>query len=880
MRWLRQLWVRRRMYDDLAEEMQQHLEEKIENLVGSGMARKEAEQQARREFGNALALEEQSREEWQWPTVESIGADVKFSLRQLRKSPGFTAVAILTLALGIGASTAVFSLFDAVVLRPLPYAEPDRLLLVSETVPKLGADEIGVSAQEAIDYTSRSQSFAETGVFEKEGFNLTGAERPLRINAAAVSPSVFSVLRVAPSLGRIFTADEARAGAPHVAVISASLWRNLYHSDPHIVGRPVKLDEAPYTIIGVMPSSFQFPFDGDPLSERADLWVPLVFSPVVLDPSNRVMEFGVGVIARLKPGVSTEQGRAGFTQIAQAFQAEHPDVYANNLHVEAHVYPFAGYSVRKTRPVVILLVGAVICVLLIACSNVANLLLARANHRGREMAIRSALGARRARLLRQCLIEALVLSLAGAVPGLLLAGAILAGLRTWGPSNISRLHDAAVNPLALLFALGLSVVTAVLFGFIPAWKLSHSSPQATLKDTQQPGASRGMQRLQDAVVVAEVALAVVLLIGGGLLVRSFVQLMNTPSGFDVRGVTVVRTLFDRARYADSTQRRSVQKEALARLAQLPGVSKVAAASHLPLADERQIGFLLEHAAADDFHWAANSLVSSGYFSAMGIPLLRGRDFNEQDTSTSIPVAVVSESFVREFLRGIDPIGQRFQWGPRGLFTIVGVAGDVRTAALDADPPPMIYLAMFQVESGPSGRTAFLLRTSNGQAVPFEEVQNVVWSLDRDLPLYNITSLEGIVGESLAQRKFTILLLSGFALVAVTLSMIGLFGVLSYLVGRREREIGVRMALGANRGTILTMVLRRGLGMAAVGCGIGLILSFAATNLLRASLYQVNRFDPITLVCVPLLALLVAAAAVLIPARRAAAIEPMQALRAE
>jgi predicted permease len=386
--------------------------------------------------------------------------------------------------------------------------------------------------------------------------------------------------------------------------------------------------------------------------------------------------------------------------------------------------------------------------------------------------------------------------------------------------------------------------------------------------------------LQDAVVVAEVALAVVLLIGGSLLIRSFVALVNTPSGFDARGVTIVRTLFDRTRYTDMAHRRSVQKEALARLAQLPGVAKVAAASHLPLADERQIGFHLEYAAADDFHWAANSLVSPNYFSAMGISLLQGRDFNEQDNMKSAPVAIVSQAFAHEFLRGVDPIGQRFEWGPRGAITIVGVAGDVHTAALDADPPPMIYLPMFQVESGQSGRTAFLLRNRSGEAVPFAEVQNVVWSLDRDLPLYNVTSLQEIVSESLSQRRFTVLLLGSFALVAVTLAMIGLFGVLSYLVGRRQREIGVRMALGADGSMILAMVLRRGLRMAAIGCAIGLSLSIARGNLLRASLYQVNRFDPITLTAVPLLALLVAAVAVLVPAKRAASIDPMQALRAE
>jgi predicted permease len=880
MRWLHQLVSRGKMYDDLAEEMLQHLEEKIEVLVASGMARQEAEYQARREFGNVLAIEEQGREVWQWPTLESVLADLKFAVRQLRKSPGFAIVAVITLALGIGASTAVFSLFDSVVLHPLPYPASDRLILVTETVPQLGSDEVGVSVQEALDYEARSQNFAQFATFEKGGFNLTGNERPMRVNAARVSSSVFRLLQVPPALGRIFTDEEDKNGSAHVAVISWSLWRNLYGGNPQILGTTIKLDEAPYTVVGVMPPSFQFPFDGDPLSEKADLWVPEAFKPVFLDPNNRVMEFGIGLIGRLKPVVTPEQARASIQQIAQAFQNEHPDVYNGTIRVEPHIYTFGGYAERKARPLVILLSGAVLCVLLITCANVANLLLARANHRGREMAIRAALGARRMRLLRQCLVESLLLALAGAAVGIWFAQSILLALRASGPESIPRLRDAALNPAALAFALGISLVTAILFGFAPAWKLSHLSPQGALGETRQVGAARSSQRLQDMVAIGEVALAVVLLIGGGLLVRSFMQLMNTPFGFDSKGVFIVRTLFDRGRYPDPSRRRAVQQEMIERLSKLPGVTQVAAASHLPLADERQIGFRMETDAANNYHWAANSLVSPNYFRTMGIPLLQGRDFNEQDRRDSPPVAVVSEAFVRQHIHGVEPLGQRFEWGDRGLITIVGVVADVHISALDADPPAMIYQSMFQVQSGGSDRTALVIRSSGEQKVSFGEVQRTAWSLDSGLPLYNTTSMESLVAESLAQRRFTILLLGSFAFCAVLLAMIGLFGVLSYLVGRREREIGVRMALGANRGMILGMVLRRGLLLGGVGCVLGMALSVVATNLLRASLYHVSRFDPLTLIGVPCLALLVAGIAVFIPALRAASIEPMQALRAE
>jgi predicted permease len=880
MPWWKQLFSRSQMYEDLASEMQQHLEEKVEALVSSGVPRKEAEYQARREFGNVLAIREQGCEVWQWPVIESILGDMKFALRQLQKAPGFAIVAIVTLALGIGASTAVFSLFDSVILHPLAYPEPERLVLVSETVPQLGSDEVGVSVQEALDYQSRGQSFAQFATFEKGGFNLTGTDRPMRVNAALVSSRVFSVLEVRPALGRMFTAEEDKSGAEHVAILSWSLWRNLYGGNPQVLGKIVKLNEVPYTVVGVMPPSFQFPFDGNPLSARADLWVPEVFSPTLLDPNNRIMEFGVGLIGRLNPGVSIQRAQAGVQQIAQAFQNEHPEVYGGNLRIEPHTYAFGGYAERKARPLVFLLAGAVLCVLLITCVNVANLLLARASQRGREMAVRAALGANRTRLLRQCLVESLLLALAGASVGVLFAQAILLALRTWGPESIPRLHAAALNPAALAFALGMSVPTAILFGFVPAWKLSQVSPQGALSEARQVGAASGGQRLQDALAVSELALAVVLLIAGGLLVRSFVQLLNTPYGFESKGVLLVRTLFDRGRYPDPGRRRVVQQEILERLSRLPGVAQVAAASHLPLADERQIGFQVDTDAPNEFHWAANSLVSPNYFRAMGIPLLAGRDFNAQDRRDSSPVVIVNEAFVRQYAHGADPLGQRVEWGSRGPMTIVGVVADVHIAALDADPTAMIYMPMFQIESGGSDRMALVIRSSTERQASFAEMRSVVWAFDQDLPLYDTTSLETLVADSLAQRRFTIVLLGSFALCAVLLAMLGLFGVISYLVGRREREIGVRMALGANRGNILEMVLRRGLSLGAAGCALGLALSVAATNLLRASLYHVSRFDPLTLIAVPGLALLVAAIAVLVPAMRAASIEPIEALRAD
>jgi putative ABC transport system permease protein len=812
--------------------------------------------------------------------MESIWADVKFALRQLGRSPGFTAAALFTLALGVGADTAVFSLFDAVLLHPLPYQDPGSLMLVTEVEPGQGKDEFGVAIQEAQDYQSRSRTFAKMGTFETADFNLTDEGEPLRVNAARVSHSVFPLLGVPPILGRTFVPEEDRYGSDHVAVLSLNLWKKKYAGDPNVVGKTIRLDEAPYLVIGVMPASFRFPFDGKPLSQRADLWVPDAVAPARLNPQNRLMEFGVGLIGRLKPGMTVANARTEMAHIAAGFQREHPDIYTGNLRIEPHTHGFVGYSMQKARPLVILLMAAVTCVLLIACANVANLLLARASHRRREISIRAAVGASHLRLIRQCLVESMVLAAGGATLGVLVAQGVLSSLRLWGPQNVPRLQDAALNPRVLLFTLLLAVGTGILFGLVAAWKMSRVSPQGVLKDTSQIGTGQSGQRLLDAIAIAEVALAVVLLISGGLLLRSFVHLLETPSGFDPRGTLVVHASFDPVRYPQGARRNVVQRELLERFSHVPGITGVAAASHLPLSDERQIGIRLEHAAPDDFHWAANSLVSPGYFGTMGIPLLQGRDFSEYDRPDGVPVAVVSQAFVAQYLPGQSPVGQRFYWGDRALFAVIGVAADVHIAALDAAPPPMVYNSMFQVEFGAGSRTAFLLRGSASRAAQPREIQRIVWSVDRDLPLYDLTSLSILIEESVAQRRFMLQLLGAFAVCAVILATVGLFGVMSYRVEQRRREFGLRLALGAERRGILILITRKGIRLGAVGCLAGLLLSAVSTSLLRGNLYQVSRFDPITFCSVPCLLLAVAILAVFVPARRAASLDPIQALRSE
>jgi putative ABC transport system permease protein len=811
--------------------------------------------------------------------IEDFLQDIRYGLRMLANNPGFTTVAVVTLALGIGANTAVFSLVDTILLRPLPYRSPEQLVVVSETLPQMGGDmEIGVAAGEYLDYRDRNRSFVQAAAYEAAGFNLTGEGTPLRVNAAAVTASVFPLLGVPPHVGGTFTADEERLGSTPVAVLSFPLWQDHYGADRGILGKTIKLDEKPYLVVGVMPPSFKFPSDGAPLSERVDLWVPEVFAPDRIQ--DRLREFGVGFIGRLKPGVSVQQAQADVSSVAAGFMQQCQ--YSGTVRVVPHAHRFAAYAVEKARPLVMLLTAAVACVLLIACANVANLLLARGSYRSHEMAIRSAVGAARPRLLCQCLVESLLLALCGAGAGFALAVLLVGGVRKFGPADVPRLQEVAVDPSALLFTVGLSLLTTLLFGFVPAWRLSHASPQDCLRESSRAGVARATHRLQSSVAVAEIALALVLLVGGSLLLRSFVRVLNVPLGFRPEGMFIVRTLFDKARYPDPVKRGVVQKELIDRLSHLQGVQVVAAASHLPLSDSRQIGFRLEHAAPDDFHWAENSLVSPGYFRAMGIPILRGREFAEQDRGDTLLAAVISETLAHQYFPGQDPIGQRFYWGG-SLFAIIGIAGDVHISALDADPPAMIYNSMLQVQSGASERTALLLRLEparqHDQSLAME-VRQQVWSLDRDLPVYDFTTLETLISESGAQRRFTTVLILSFALIALTLSLIGLFGVISFLVAQRQRELAIRMALGADQVRVCWMVIKRGAALALAGCAIGLALFPVGARLIRATLYQTSPYDPATLLLVSTLLMGVALLASCLPARRATKVDPMVALRYE
>ena len=879
MRMLRLPSPHKRQYDELSESIREHLEEKIADLMDEGVSRGEAERIARLEFGNAVVMEERSREIWRWAFIETLWADMKFAARQMRKAPGFTITCLLTLVLGIGANTAVFSTINTILLHPLSYRDPGRLILVSESLPLMdGGNNVGVSAQEYLDYKRQNTVFVGVAAFETDEFNLTGTGQPQRINAARISAEALPLLGVAPEIGRNFTTKEDRHGSDHVVLLSHALWQSHFGGDASILGKSIHLNETAYTVMGVMPASFRFPTDSTPPSERAALWLPMAFSPNLLKAENRTMEFGVGLIGRLRLEVTAKQAQNEMDQIAARFMRDYG--YSGTLKVVPHVYPFAAHSVEGARSLLILLAAAVLCVLLIASANIANLLLARASSRTQEMALRLAIGANRPRLVRQCLVESSLLGLLGSILGIALAIVLVIALRHFGPTTLPRLQDVAVNPAVLLFAVALSIVTSVFFGFAPAWRLSRVPPQASLRNAKQAGADRSSQRLQNSLASAEIALAFVLLIAGGLLLRSFTQLIESPFGFDPQNAFVVRTVFDQVRYPDPARRDVVQKELLDRLARLLGVSAVAEATHLPLSDTRQIGFRLEHAAADDYQMAENSLVSWGYFRAMGISLIAGRDFTPADRRDSPPVAIINQALSRKYFAGQDPIGKHFEWGGRGFFTIIGVAADVHISSLDSDPPAMIYFDMFQIQSGVSGKTAFILRGQGATPELLPAIRREVWSEDSALPLYQAATLQSLISESLAQRSFTLMLLGAFAVTALVLSAVGIFGVVSYLVAQRSREFGVRMALGANRSQISHLVLARGAWIALAGCAVGFALSIFASQLLVTSLYRTNPYDPAMLFLVPLMLIGVVLLASWIPARRAARVNPTEALRIE
>jgi predicted permease len=812
--------------------------------------------------------------------MESLWLDLRYGLRMLVRNPSFTIVAVGVLAVGIAAGTAIFSVVNSVLLRPLPYAEPDRLVLVQESLPKLYMQTGAVSAAEYWDYKEGNEIFSSIACFTSQNLNLTGQGEAARIQVARVSATLFPLLGVPPKIGRTFTDEEDKHGAATVVLISERLWRTRFGSDHEIAGRTVKLDEAPYTIIGVMPSHFQFPPMQSSFSDAVDLWVPLAMTDE--ERKGRANSFDYGVIGRLKPGVSIEQAQLDIQAVAGRMQQAHPDVYKGNIEIAANVIGLEQETVKPVRTVLLVLFGAVGLVLLVGCANVANLLLARSQERVKEIAIRTAVGASSRRLVRQLLTESLLLAILGGGLGLLLASWAVDLIVKFGPGNLPRLLEVRLDARVLLFTLAVSVVTGLIFGLAPAIHSSRVNLNECLKESGgRASGGRASQRMRGALIVFETASALVLLIGAGLLINSFIRLLRVPPGFNPEGVVVARISMPAARYPKIELGKTMYKRVLEGVATLPGVEAVSVASNLPLADDWRIGFRVEGDDQNTYYTSSNTWVSNDYFRAMGIQLIAGRGFTDEDRDGGRPVIVISQTFARKFWPGEDPIGKRVRWGGWAVewISVVGVVADVRAASLEKEPEPSSYMPIFQV-SRTRRNVVFIARTAGDPAALVPAMRDRIRAVDEELPVYDVRTMNNVIAESFEQRRFAMLLISIFAGVALLLASVGLYAVMSNLVAQRTHEIGIRVALGARRIDVLKLVVRQGALLTISGIALGLVCSFALTRTMESLLFGVGARDPLVFIAIPLLLTGVSLVACLVPARRAARVDPIVALRCE
>jgi putative ABC transport system permease protein len=815
---------------------------------------------------------------WEWKWVQQFRQDLQYALRLARREPGFATIAVLTLALGIGINTAVFSVIDTVLLQKPSLADPDRLVTLQQRFPMLGDIGLGAAPAEYLDYRDRNRVFSSVAGYEDALFDLTGSMEAVHVQAQAVTYTLFPTLGVQPLVGRTFSLTEDRPGGAKVAVLSYELWQSRFGGSPQTLGSVIRLNEQPYSIIGIMPAGFEFPFTAASVGEPPALWVPIAFTAKRIQ--DRAAEFPVHIVARLKPGVSLVQAEQDARRVADDFQRSHQDIYTGNLRLQVNVDPPGAREAARARPVLIVLAGAVIFILLTACANVTNLLLARAAVRQREMAVRNALGASAQRLIAQMVTEGLLLTTAGAVVGCALAHAVLRLVASLWPSFVAGLARVRIDSTVLLFTLALSAICGLLCSLSPAMTWTRPDIGARLKQGGRPEAALDRHRLPAALVVVEAASAIVLLIEAGLLIHSLLEVLRVPMGFSPDGILIARTTLNRQRYPSANRRHDAERQMVERLRGVPGVAAVGLTTHIPLADDRQIGFVLEGGDENSVRWADNALVSGEYFAAMGIPIVRGRTFGSQDMPQSPGSAIVNESMARRFWPNGDAIGKRIVWGGRKL-TVVGIAGDVHIKALDSAVNPTIYCSVYQLESGATASAVFIVRAQTGDPTSMvAAVRAAIWSVDRGVPVFDIRTMDQAVSRSLASRHFAATLLSSFATLALALAVIGLYGVLTYAVAQRTSEFGVRFALGATAGEILRLVLADGLRLTIIGVVLGSVVAGVAAHAMSRFLFGVQTLDPKTFSVAAAMLITVALIASYVPAKRASRVDPIVALRQE
>jgi len=892
------MFGRKRKLDDFASEIQAHLQLEIERLRDQGLSEEQARATARRSFGNVLHAEEHFYESRRWLWWDHFWQDVRYGLRTLRKSPGFSAVVALTMALGIGATTAIFSVVDAALLRPLPYPQPEQLVTIEDDLPGGGARDVGMSEPEW-------QDLHRSGIFEYisptwfDENNLTGSSHPERVRLLIVAPNYFALLGVKPRLGRAFNPEDHTPGLLLEVLISDGLWKRAFGSDPHILDKSVRLDTDLYRIVGVMPAGFDAP--GRTREERnIEVWVATSFygAPMPDHPPRNRRNLPTA-IARLKPGLTIAAAQRRLDGLVASLQKEYPADYPLQSAWTVRLVPLKERVVRNVRQPLILLLGAVGLVLLIGCVNVANLLLARASARGREMAVRQALGAARKRLMSQLLTESLLLSLLGGIVGLAILFCAKAFLLHLVPDSLPRLNEVSINWVVLLFALFASLVVGAIFGLAPALDAGRVDLTHALKEASRGSTGSGQQaRTRRFLVVTEFALSLVLMVAAGLLLRSFRDLLNVRLGFNPESVMTVRTRLPYPNdpktdiYRTPAQEAPFFREILRRAGTLPGVEEVALGdtASIPL-DESQrylkqvsdgyFPFTLEgrNMQSDQLAVVERSSVTPDYFHLLSIPLLRGRLFNELDDDKAPQVAVINEAFARTYWPGQDPLGKRFKSmrAESPWITVVGMIANARTESLAQASVPQIYLAVYQTGAK---HLAILLRGHLDAAAIPEEVREQVQAADPTLPVFGAQTLNATVSAALSERRLSMEMVGLFALTALILAGLGIYGVISYMVSERTHEIGIRLALGAQRRNILRIIVRQGFGLALAGAALGLVCALIVSHLMAGLLYGVSPTDPLTFASVALLFIGVALLASYIPARRAVRVDPLVALRHE
>jgi predicted permease len=866
---LRGLFGDRRADRELDDEIETHLRLLAERYVRQGMTEAEAAWAACRQFGNITLLQEASREMRGIRFIETLLQDLKYGLRMLRRNPGFTFVAALTLALGIGANTAIFSVVNAVLLRPLPYQDPDRLVTASPY--RRATNGYTILSPTFLNWRAQSQSFEHLAAYTTGTSDLTGNGEPERLTAGLVSADLFSTLGISPALGRGFTATEDQLNGPPVVILSHRLWQRRFGGDPQLIGRAITLDGQSRTVVGVMPSGFQFPAE-------LDLWLPINLDT---SGSRKEMVF-VNVVGRLKPGVTMEAARTDLTTILRGVSRPAPN---DNSDVQVRVIKLHERLVGDSQQALLAMFGAVAFVLLIACANVANLLLARASIRQKEMAIRAAVGAGRLRLVRQLLAESLLLSLVGGGAGLLLAIWGVKLLVRMNPEGLARLQESSVDGRALGFTCLIAVLTGLLAGIFPALQASKTDVNETLKAQSAVRPSgRGARRTLPSLMIAEIALALVLAVGAGLMIKSFLRLLSVPKGFNPESVLTLVLSPSRAKYPPGSPRlKPYYEEALAHVRTMPGVQSASLTSFLPLAGRtfRKMGFQIEGRGPIEGEFEVNC-ISPGYFGTMGLVMRSGRPITDQDGAGAPHVTVINETFARRFFPGENPIGRRLLFGPTPK-TIVGVAGDTRQFGLDQEVEPEIYTSYLQ---GGSNAMRLVVRAASAQsgsaglASLAIAIRNQIQALEPNEPVNQVITMDRRLADSVAQRRYQTLLFGVFAAVALIIATVGIYGVISYGVGQRTHEIGIRMALGAQSGDVLRMVIGQGMRFTMIGAALGVASALGLTRALESLLFNVSPNDPATFACIALLLVAVALIASYIPARRATKIDPLQSIRHE